>query len=84
MNKAPVEKRSRKAKARRFYIVGPDARISGKGGWEMENLPALLMGRRVLVPPPGARRQSRIYRLRSSMTDLATGAGCLAMRNHSR
>ncbi|MCP3476990.1 DUF1629 domain-containing protein [Bradyrhizobium sp. CCGUVB1N3] len=55
MNSSANEKRKRKAKARKFYIIGPDARIGGKGGWEMENLPALLMGRRVLVPPPGQR-----------------------------
>lgn len=48
-------KRARTGKIRKFYGMGPNPCIGGKGGWIVENEPVLLMGRFVLGPPPGQR-----------------------------
>jgi hypothetical protein len=48
-------KRARKPKARRFYKMGPNRRMTAPSGFEVENQTALLQGRRVLAPPPGQR-----------------------------
>ncbi|MBR0756565.1 DUF1629 domain-containing protein [Bradyrhizobium jicamae] len=66
------EKRPRKARARKFYIVGPNVRL-GKGGWEMENLPALLMGPRILAPTPGQRGFPNVPEMPYLVFDKRTG-----------
>ena len=55
MTPPPTETRARKAKARKFYLMGPDFGTGSRVGWEMENLQMLLEGRRVLGPPRGSR-----------------------------
>ena len=51
----PPEKRARKVKARKFYLMRPDIIRGGRAGFEVQNLAALLDGRRVLGPPIGKR-----------------------------
>ncbi len=55
MTALPTEKRVRKTKARKFYLMRPDITKGGKAGFELQNLAALLDGRRVLGPPIGKR-----------------------------
>ncbi len=51
----PIERRARKAKPRKFYLMSPNYWKGGRAGFEVENLAALLDGRRVLGPPIGRR-----------------------------
>jgi hypothetical protein len=53
MTNSPKEKRSRKAKPRKFYAVDLDYRIRTPPGWKMENLALLANGGPVLFAPPG-------------------------------
>jgi hypothetical protein len=55
MTNSSIDKRQRKAKARKFYIVSLDYRTRSAPGWRMENLARLEGGRRGLSPPVGQR-----------------------------
>jgi Immunity protein family (Imm11) len=55
MTTAPTKRRTRKAKARKFHLMSPDFTKGGRAGFEVQNLAALLDGRRVLGPPIGKR-----------------------------
>ncbi len=48
-------KRASKPRARKFYVMDPDARMGGMPGYQMENKNVLLLGRHTLSPPPGQR-----------------------------
>ena len=48
-------KRARKPKARKFYRVGPDSRLTGPIGFGLQNQEVLAQGRQILTPSPGGR-----------------------------
>ena len=45
------ERRRRKAKAQKFYVVNLDFRFQTAPGWDMENLAAIAGERKILIPP---------------------------------
>ncbi|UGY16546.1 imm11 family protein [Bradyrhizobium septentrionale] len=51
----PTAEKRAKTRARKFYLMGPDITKGGGAGFEVQNLAALLCGRRVLGPPVGER-----------------------------
>lgn len=53
MTPSSISKARRKGKSPKFYMMGPNPRLSGTPCWHFANMDALLMGRVVLTPPIG-------------------------------
>ncbi|WP_210253748.1 DUF1629 domain-containing protein [Bradyrhizobium sp. S69] len=73
MSNPPTERRARKAKARKYYLMSQNFRIGGKAGFEVQNLAALLDGRRVLGSPIGKRGFGKFDEVPKVLVDKSLG-----------